>query len=71
MGQKGKYETTGEYVLCATGLGKTIEKARAKVYSAVEKIRFPNRMYRSDIGCKVIDALPRMHQFGYLKDMLA
>ena len=71
MKSRGEYETTGEMVAVVTGLGKTIEKARDKVYSSVSKVRFPNRMYRTDIGCKVIDALPKLHQFGYLADMRA
>ena len=69
MRHDGKYETSGEYVLCMTGLGKTIERARDKVYAAVDKIRFPNRMFRQDIGCKVIDNLPKLHRFGYALDM--
>jgi len=71
MRHNDKYETTGEYVMCMTGLGKTIESARTKVYNAVDKIRFPNRMFRGDIGEKVIDALPKLHRFGYLSEMKA
>lgn len=64
-------QTAGEYVLVATGLGKTIERARAKAYGAVHKIRYPDPIYRSDIGCKVIDCLPKLRQFGYLTDVRA
>lgn len=65
------YQTAGEYVLVATGLGKTVTKARKAVYGTVDEIRFPNRMFRTDIGEKVIKALPAMHQHGYLLDMQA
>jgi len=57
--------TTGEYVLVATGLGKTITKARDKVYSTVNEIKFPSAMYRTDIGKKLEDKLPALHKAGY------
>jgi phosphoribosylamine--glycine ligase len=70
--RKGEeYQTTDEDVMVMTGLGKTIERARSKVYAAVDKVHFPNRMFRRDIGCKVIETLPEMHRFGYLRDMAA
>lgn len=63
------YQTAGEYVLVATGLGKTVTKARKKVYDTVDAIHYPNRMYRTDIGEKVIDKLGALHRFGYALDM--
>ena len=69
--QGSQFETSGEYVMVMTGLGKTITSARDKVYGAVDKIRLPNKIYRRDIGEKVIDALPKLRQFGYLTEMRA
>lgn len=63
------FETAGEYVLVATGLGKTIEKARSRAYGVVDKIKFPDRVYRTDIGCKVIPKLEALHKFGYVPDL--
>lgn len=63
------YQTAGNYIGCATALGKTVERARSKVYRTVEGIKFPNPMYRTDIGEKVIEALPALHRFGYARDM--
>lgn len=63
------YATTGAYVLVCTGLGKTIEKARAKVYRAVDAVKLPDKMFRDDVGCKVIEALPALHKAGYCADM--
>ena len=63
------YMTTGELVGCATALGKTIERARTKVYRTIDQINYPNMMFRRDIGEKVIDALPALHRFGYARDM--
>lgn len=58
-------QTTGEYVLCMTGLGKTVSKARDTVYKAVAEVKFPNAMYRTDIGEKLEPVLGKMHEFGY------
>jgi phosphoribosylamine--glycine ligase len=63
------YQTTGEMVLVMTGLGKTIEKARKRVYGAVDQIHYPDRMYRTDIGEKVAKALPALHRHGYAMDL--
>ena len=63
------YQTTGEYVMVATGLGKTIEKARKAVYGAIDKVKFPNAMYRDDIGKKLEKPLPELHKAGYAAKM--
>ncbi len=65
------YMTTGELVGCATALGKKIERARTKVYRTIERINYPNMMFRRDIGEKVTDSLPLLHRFGYALDMEA
>lgn len=65
------FQTTGEYVLVATGIGATIEKARARVYETVASVKFANAMYRTDIGKKVQDVLPDLHRFGYASDLKA
>lgn len=62
------YQTTGEYVLVATGLGKTVEKARKKVYGTIDQIGFPNMMFRDDVGEAVQKRLPALHKFGYALD---
>lgn len=63
------HQTTGEYVLVTSGLGKTVAQAQKKVYGAIKKIHFPNKMYRTDIGDKVIKSLPELHSFGYALEM--
>lgn len=62
-------QTTGEYVLVATGLGKTVSKARDKVYGVVGQVKFANNMYRTDIGEKLEKCLPKLHSFGFAKEM--
>lgn len=59
------YRTTGEYVLVCTGLGKTVERARKAVYKTVDAVKFPNSIYRLDIGEKIEKTLPALHKHGY------
>lgn len=63
--------TTGEYVMCVTGLGKTVEKARDRVYKTVSEIKMPNAIFRTDIGVKVQKVLPKLHSMGYATEMMA
>ena len=63
------YQTAGEYVVVATSTGKTIEKARKKVYAVVDKVKFPDKIFRTDIGCKVIPKLATLKRFGYARDL--
>jgi len=44
------YQTTGGRVITVVGRGKSLEEARSKAYSAIEKIKFPGMRYRKTIG---------------------
>lgn len=60
------YVTAGSYVLVATGLGATVEKAREVVYGITSDIKWPHdRIYRTDIGKRLEDMLPKLQQHGY------
>jgi phosphoribosylamine--glycine ligase len=62
--------TAGDYVLIATGLGKTVEQARESVYKTAWDINWPsNRMFRTDIGCRLEDGLKDLQKWGYAKGM--
>ena len=50
--ESGKYYTAGGRVLGVTAVADTIDDARSKAYGAVEKIRFENMHFRTDIGIK-------------------
>lgn len=50
--REGKLVTNGGRVLGVTASGATLGAARARVYSAVEKIRFAGAHYRRDIAAK-------------------
>lgn len=47
------FVTTGGRVLTVVGRDKSLEKARIKAYSALEKISFPGMRYRKTIGLNV------------------
>jgi phosphoribosylamine--glycine ligase len=62
--------TAGDYVLIATGLGETVEAARESVYKTAWEINWPsNRMFRTDIGCRLEDGLKDLQKWGYAKGM--
>ena len=48
--EDGKFYTSGGRVLGITALGKDIDEALEKAYSAVRKINFEGAQYRKDIG---------------------
>ena len=54
-------QTAGTLVMCVTGLGKTVQKAKDKAYSAVDEIGFSDMLYRTDIGEKTMKELPALH----------
>jgi phosphoribosylamine--glycine ligase len=65
------YVTAGDYVLTVTGTGSTVGKAKDKCYKTIkDKVSIPNSiMYRTDIGCRLEEALPKLHKMGYSKDL--
>jgi phosphoribosylamine-glycine ligase len=55
------------YVLYVTGMGKTAEEAREKVYNIAKKIVIPKVMYRNDIALKFIEEdQQKLVEWGYL-----
>lgn len=50
----GQVVTNGGRVLCVTALGDTVAEAQQKAYSGVDKIRWNNRYFRTDIGHRAI-----------------
>ena len=50
-----KFYTSGGRVLSVVGMGKGINEAVEKVYSAVEKIQFDGMQYRKDIAHKAVE----------------
>jgi len=55
--ENGKILTNGGRVLGVTALGNSLEDAISEAYSAVEKIIWPNKYFRKDIGKKGLSSL--------------
>ena len=51
----GQLLTSGGRILNVTGLGDTIEEARARAYDACERISFPGVRFRRDIAAKAVN----------------
>ena len=65
MLKKDQYLTTGTYVCVALALAPDVHDCIPQVYATVDKIKFPNRMVRSDIGKRLEKQLPELHALGY------
>ena len=51
----GQLVTSGGRILNVTGLGDTLEAARARAYEACERISFPGARFRRDIAAKGVN----------------
>ena len=60
--------TAGDYVAIVVDTGKTVEEAQENVYEIVKEIAIPNKIFRNDIGNRVIKALPDLQKLGYASD---
>ncbi len=52
---EGRVLTAGGRVLAVCALGETVSEAQAAAYRNVERIRWPGRQFRTDIGYRAID----------------
>lgn len=50
----GRAVTSGGRVLCVTALGNNVAEAQIKAYGLVEKIKWDNAYYRTDIGYRAV-----------------
>jgi phosphoribosylamine--glycine ligase len=53
----GRLVTSGGRILNVTGIGKTLEEARARAYDACERISFSGARYRRDIAAKAVNVV--------------
>ena len=51
----GQLVTSGGRILNVTGVGGTLEEARARAYEACEHISFPGARFRRDIAAKAVN----------------
>lgn len=64
--------TAGDYVMVMTATDDTVQGARNKVYSRLERVkkRMPGSpMYRTDIGMRLSKHLPELQRWGYARGM--
>jgi len=65
LSEEGEYLSTGPYVCLVTALGADVHDVIPEVYEHVKRIKFPNRIARSDIGSRLEKQLPILHSYGY------
>ncbi len=53
--KQGDIVTSGGRVLCAVGLGNTVNEAQKEAYNCVQKINWKNLYYRDDIGYRAVN----------------
>lgn len=62
--------SAGDYILVATGTGKTVKESSEAAYKVLKALSMPNSpMYRTDIGKKLEEQLPRLQEMGYATSM--
>lgn len=63
--------TAGDYVLIATGLGRTVQEARNATYRVTKRIKIPSSpFWRPDIGQRLKKQLPELQRNGYATNMI-
>lgn len=65
--------TAGDYVMCMTATGTTVQDIRQKVYRRLEAVRkrMPGSpMYRTDIGQRLAKQLPQLQAQGYASHLI-
>ena len=55
------------YVMVVTGVGDTIDTARAQAYDRVGKVVIPNVRYRNDIGGRFTQDCAMLRKLGWLE----
>lgn len=62
----GQLQTAGDYVCVVTGLGDTVQGARAAAYRKVKRIELPaSPFWRNDIGARLSREIPKLQEHGF------
>lgn len=56
------WATAGDYLMVVTGSGKTVRQACTRAYDTVRELSIPDVMYRDDVGEKLEEELPKLHE---------
>lgn len=63
---RDQFLSAGDYLLVATGIGKSVREAKDWAYQACESVEIPNSVgYRTDIGNRLEEQLPILQEHGY------
>lgn len=63
------FVSAGDYLMVATGTGRTVLSSKQAAYDAIESVEVPNsKGYRTDIADRLEKELPILHKHGYAKD---
>lgn len=63
--------SAGNYLLVATGVGKSVSASAKKAYEVIDDISIPNSPgYRIDIGERLKKQLPELQKMGYCKTLI-
>jgi len=54
LNEAGEITTNGGRVLCVTSLGENVTKAQAQAYKALDKVKWKDTYFRTDIGHRAI-----------------
>lgn len=63
--EKDIWSTTGNYLMVVTGTGETVKQACKRAYTTVKQLQVPDMIVRDDIGEKLKEEIPTLHNFGY------
>lgn len=66
--EKKIWATTGDYVLVAVGMGKTVRKAATRAYDTIKALHIPDMIYRDDIGEKLEEEIPKLQAHGFASE---
>jgi len=59
------WNTSGDYALVITGFGKDVKQATGRAYKTAKQLHLANPILRDDIGEKLEETLPKLHEMGY------
>jgi phosphoribosylamine-glycine ligase len=59
------YKTTGNYVCAVTAQGSDVHDAINEVYAAASRIKYQDRMLRTDVGKDLEKKIPKVKALGY------
>lgn len=66
--QRPIWTSCGDYLAVVTGTGKSVSQACQRAYKVIEALHVPDLIYRDDIGEKLEEELPTLHDQGFAQE---